>query len=345
MKINVQSEIGQLKRVLLHRPGREIEYLTPQYMEQLLFDDLPYLKEAQWEHDLFAETLREAGVEVVYLEDLAASVISQSDDMKNIFIDTFIAESGEITDKYKQVLKEYLLSIKDEKELILKTMSGIRYKEVEADGKTPLTSLVGGSERFLTNPVPNLYFTRDPFATIGNGVAINHMYSETRQRETIYGKFIFNHLPDFKEQTPIFYTPRDSFSLEGGDIHNLSSEVIAVGISQRTTTYGIEELARNLFMNPENTVKTVLAFDIPSIRAFMHLDTVFTQVDRDKFLIHPGILSSLRIYEITAGRKAGEIKARELVMSLENVLKEYLGLKHVGIIHCGGKDRIASERE
>ena len=136
--------------------------------------------------------------------------------------------------------------------------------------------------------MPNLYFTRDPFATIGTGVSIHKMHTTTRNRETLFGKFIFEHHPEYKN-APRWYDRGETSSLEGGDILILSPQVLAVGISQRTQEDSIDQLAETV-LSESKTFRKLLAFDIPKTRSFMHLDTVFTMVDRDKFTVHPNIL-------------------------------------------------------
>ena len=192
MAIHVKSEIGKLKKVMLHRPGQELEHLVPEDLERLLFDDIPYLKTAKIEHDMFAEIMRGQGVEVVYLEDLTADVL-KNPEKKEQFVREFIAEGGASAAKVRDQLYDYLMKISDEKELVLKTMSGIRASELNVKMSCPLVSLVKKESQFLLDPIPNLYFTRDPFACIGNGVSLNRMYSRTRRRETLYGKYILKY--------------------------------------------------------------------------------------------------------------------------------------------------------
>ena len=344
MPINVTSEIGKLKKVMLHRPGVELEHLVPGELERLLFDDIPYLKTARSEHDLFAKILRDNGAEVVYLENLMAEVLKQKPYLKEIFIRQFIQEGGSTANKFSAQLFDFLMNIEDEKELVLKVMSGVGMNELKSQISSPLVDLVKTGGRMIMDPIPNLYFTRDPFATIGRGVSLNQMYSKTRRRETIFGQYILENHPDF-EGTPFYYKRTYPFAIEGGDILNFSRRVLAVGISQRTTPEAIELLAQNIFNDPNCEIETILALDIPSIRAYMHLDTVCTQVDYDKFTIHPGILGSLRIYEICRGEGKEALHVTELDNSLPAVLAAHLGLDRVTMIHCGGKDRIASERE
>ena len=150
---------------------------------------------------------------------------------------------------------------------------------------------------------------------------------------------------EFAGQTPFYYDRKLPYSIEGGDILNLSNKILAVGISQRTTAEAIELLAQSIFADENAEIETILALDIPAIRAYMHLDTVFTQVDYDKFTIHPGILRTLRVFEVKKGESTGELKVTEKEQTLENILKECLDLNHVTLIQCGGKDMIVSERE
>lgn len=344
MAIHVTSEIGQLKRVLLKRPGRELEHLSPETMEQLLFDDIPYLHRAQAEHDRFAELLRESGAEVSYLDSLIAEVLEKEPALRELFVSDVIEKAGGSARGYREALTEYLLSMQDARTLVRKTMAGVTYEEVFRDHAAGLSGLVREKTRFLMPPIPNLYFTRDPFACIGRGVSLNHMYSATRNRETIYGGYILRYHADFAGRIPLYYTPQEHFSIEGGDILNLSECVLAVGMSQRTQPEAIEQLAKNIFADEESCITTVLAFEIPRTRAFMHLDTVFTQVDHDKFTVHPGILGALSVYELT-GKGERTLKTRKLEASLEDILKQYLHLDSVQLIRCGGESPIAAARE
>ena len=344
MSINVRSEIGSLRRVLLQRPGRELEYLSPNTMDQLLFEDIPYLYGAQHEHDCFADLLRHNGVEVCYLEDLAAQALGQNPALKYDFIRETIRQAGSTAMGYQDALYAYLSNISDLKELVLKTMEGVPFSDVFPNAEAYPMELSQSATRFLIPPMPNLYFTRDPFACIGRGVSINHMQTFARNRETIYGKYIFQYHPDFAGQVPTYYTSSENFHIEGGDILNLSANVLGLGLSQRTQPEAIKRLAFNIFQDEHAEIDTLLAFRIPQARAFMHLDTVFTQVDVGKFTIHPGILESLRIFELT-GKGMGQVRVRELDMTMEDCLKKYLHLDSVELIRCGGDSQIASERE
>lgn len=341
--VNVKSEIKPLKKVLLHRPGDELLNLTPDTLEELLFDDIPFLRVAQAEHDRFAEILRSEGVEVVYLEDLVAEVIASSKDLREQFVYQWIEEAGIRTERYKKIIHDYLeQNYPDPKELVLKTMAGINLQELHVNKSDSLVDLVSDTCKLVCAPMPNLYFTRDPFAMIGNGVSLNHMYSETRNRETIYGEYVFKYHPDYKD-VPLYYSRYNTFHIEGGDILNINDKVLAVGISQRTEPDAIDQLAHNVFNDPTSTIETILAFNIPNSRAFMHLDTVFTQIDTDKFTVHPGIMGPLTVFEVTSDGKDG-LSVRERNEPLEHILEEYVGCP-VELIPCGGGDRIAAARE
>lgn len=345
--IHVTSEIKPLKKVLLHRPGKELLNLTPDTLQELLFDDIPYLKDAQLEHDEFAQILRDNNIEVVYLEDLMAETLSYNPNVKPAFIRQFIYEAGIRTPMYKDMLFDFLMSIENNKELVLKTMEGIKVSELnrkKKDIENSLVDLVSEEGKFLAEPMPNLYFTRDPFASVGNGVVLNKMYSETRSRETIYASYIFNYHPDYQDKVTRYYDRENPFHIEGGDVLNLNEHILAVGISQRTSADAIDLLAKNLFKDPDCKVDTVLAFLIPECRAFMHLDTVFTQIDYDKFTYHPGIMDTLRVFEITKGDNEDEVKVKQKKGSLEKILEEYLNID-ITLIPCAGGDKIPSERE
>lgn len=348
--IHIRSEIAPLRKVLLHRPGNELLNLTPDTLQRLLFDDIPFLPEAQKEHDEFAHILRENGIEVVYLEDLAAEVLELSPEIEDRFIRQFIYEAGIRTPKYKYLVYEYLKSFTDKKELVLKTMEGIKVIEInraKREVEKSLVDLVSEESDFLADPMPNLYFTRDPFASAGNGIILNKMYSVTRSRETIYAEYIFNYHPDYRGKVEFWYDRYLPYHIEGGDVLNLNDHTLAIGISQRTEAGAIDQLAKNMFKNPNCPIDTILAFNIPESRAFMHLDTVFTQIDYDKFTYHPGIMETLQVFEITEGdipESDEDLNVVEVKGSLEEILEKYLGRK-ITVIPCAGGEKTSAERE
>ena len=340
--IHNTCEIGRLRRVMLHRPGAELENLVPEYLERLLFDDIPYLKEAQREHDAFADCLRAQGVEVVYLTDLVVQSITDGEVRKE-FIRQFLDESGVTDERMGKRLYAYLADMPD-REMVSAMMAGVRKSSLTRHGGR-LGDFLSAAEDdypFVVDPMPNLYFTRDPFATIGTGVSIHKMHTVTRNRETLFGKFIFEHHPIY-QNAPRWYDRGETSSLEGGDILVLSPEVLAVGISQRTREDSIDTLAETV-LSRSQTFKKVLAFNIPKTRSFMHLDTVFTMVDRDKFTVHPNILSSITVFvmELDENRK---MRITQEEGRLEDILKEHLHLDSVTLIPCGRGGAIDAARE
>lgn len=340
--IHVTSEIGQLKKVMLHRPGKELENLMPDYLDRLLFDDIPYLEEAQREHDAFAKILSDKGVEVLYLEKLAAEAIDHTN-VRETFVDEWLDEADVASRAAREAIRDYLLAIEDTFDMVLKTMEGFKKSELDiCEGKN-LADHIETDYPLLVDPMPNLYFTRDPFATMGNGASLNRMYSETRNRETIYGKYIFEHHPVYGGgAVPLYYDRNETTRIEGGDELVLSKDTLAIGISQRTDARSVEKLAKNIFEQTDFTC--VLGFVIVSNRKFMHLDTVFTMIDYDKFTIHPEIESGLKVYEITKGENS-QVNIDLTEDTLEHVLANALGVKQVTLIRTGGDDIVAAARE
>lgn len=344
IKLQVNSEIGRLKKVLLHRPGYEIENLTPDLMERLLFDDIPYLKVAREEHDAFAKIFEENGVEVFYLEDLIAETL-ENETIKLQFIDEFLSETSIESDAKKETMKKYFLGYDNLRDMVDKMMAGVRKEEVTFTATNTLADMCESDYPFIIDPMPNLYFTRDPFATIGTGISLNHMATVTRNRETIFAKYIFEHHPMFEDQDVKKWYDRDyEYSIEGGDELILSEKVVAIGVSQRTQPAAIDTIAKRLFSDGQ-TFDTILAFDIPKTRAFMHLDTVFTMVDYDKFTIHPAIEGPLTVYAIKRAGDNGEYTIEKETLVLEEVLAKHLGIEKVELIRCGGGPGIDAGRE
>jgi arginine deiminase len=341
MKINVFSEIGKLKSVLLHRPGKELENLTPDLLERLLFDDIPYLKVAQEEHDAFADVLRNNDVEVLYIKDMVVEALKNYPEGKNNFINQFVEESGILSNSVKDAVYKYLRTL-NFNELVDKMIVGIRSNEIIVKNRESIMDMLEDEYPFYTDPMPNILFQRDPFSSVGNGVAINNMYTEARRRETILSEYMFKYHPRFKdEEIPFYINRHNRYNSEGGDILILDKNTLAVGISKRTDPRSIEKLAKKLFED-HTSFKTILAFNIPKTRAFMHLDTVFTQIDYGTFTIHPGVLKDLTIFELTNNN--GKVKVLKVISSLENILKKHLK-RSIKLINCGGEDTITSGRE
>ncbi|MFM1514859.1 arginine deiminase [Helcococcus ovis] len=344
--IQVTSEIKKLKKVLVHRPGNELLNLTPSTLEELLFDDIPDLKMAQEEHDRFTEIMRNNGVEVVYLENLMTETLDVNEGLREIFLEQYLSETGV---KDKEILvkaKEYLQAIEDTKEFVEKTMAGLTLKELGLFKETDLEEMVLGKSYLAINPMPNLYFTRDPFASVGNGAVINRMYSVTRNRETIYCDYIFKNHPEYKGKVSDLFGRHNEFHIEGGDVLNVSETTLLVGISQRTQFDAIKVLANNLFFGElENKIEKIYALSINENRAFMHLDTVFTQIDVDAFTYHPAIIKEMEVKILSKDKEKNELRIETATGKLDKILANCLEIEKVRLIPCGGGDPIAAERE
>lgn len=336
--LRIKSEIETLKRVLVHRPGQELSNLTPKYLPEQLFDDIPWLLEAQKEHDAFVDVLRENKVEVVYLVDLASEAIADKR-VRKLFIEQFIAESYINNSVTIHKMRDYLSSL-ETKELIKVTMAGIRKSQLPGYKKESLRSYIE-EYPFVSDPMPNLYFTRDCACAIGNGISINRMKNEVRRREAIYIDFIFRYHPDYKD-TEHFYNREETSSLEGGDIMVLSDSVIAIGVSERTEPDAIEVLAKRLFL--KGGWQTIIAVYLPKQRTFMHLDTVITQVSDRMFVAHHELIDKIDHFVIKPGQKPNTLRIIPYKDKLAKTFSKFLGAP-VAFIPCGGNDGVASDRE
>ena len=335
------SEIGKLNKVLLHRIGSEVDGLVPDNFERLLFDDIPYLKVAQQEHDKFAETLRENGAEVVFYTDETAKALGTAE-IKNKFVDEMLAGENFTSYEAREMVSSYLKEMKP-LDLVQKVIAGVRKSDISDYQPKTLAEKIDESYPFFMDPMPNMYFTRDQGACVGNGVSVHHMSTATRRRESLLLKYICEYNKDFApDGTETWYKYDGPYSIEGGDVLVLSSKIAALGLSERTTAEGIETFAKNLLMHSD--FQKVLVFNIPKRRTFMHLDTVFTMVDYDKFTIHSEIEGPLQLFELTLG-SYGDIKVNSMTDDLSVVLAKELGLPAVKLIRCGGDDAVAAQRE
>lgn len=342
--IHVYSEIGKLKTVMLHRPGKELENLAPDILHRMLIDDIPYLKIAQEEHDAFAHVLRQQGIKVLYLEDLLAESLTD-EKVRRAFLDQLLDESSiKKQDPLHQLLLNYLQELLT-KEMVKTVIAGIRKSAIH--NSTPsLADLAEDSDYpFYLDPMPNVYFTRDQQAAIGSGMTINRMTFRARRRESLFMETILKNHPDFKNATiPVWRDRYHHGRLEGGDELVLNNHVLAVGISQRTSATAITDLAHNLF--DHSSYDTILAIKIPHNHAMMHLDTVFTMINYNQFTVHPFILDKagkIDIYVLQPDDHNG-VKITEK-NDLVQVLKENLHLSELDLIPTGGGDPIAAPRE
>lgn len=339
MKPSVYSEIGKLNVVLLHRPGKELENLTPSSLEDLLFDDIPYLTVAQSEHDVMASVLKSRAVEILYVEEMISTVLKDKS-IKERFINDMLVFNNINSVDLSRNIKKFLLDLNAE-ELVEKIICGVRSNEIDLQN-TSLSIQIRKEFPFFIKPMVNLYFQRDPVATIGSGISVNRMSTGIRRREALIMDYVYNYHPLFKDENiPRYYTLDDPFFIEGGDILILSPKVIAIGISQRTEPEAVELIAKRIFS--KESFETILAFVIPQSRTFMHLDTVFTMMDYDKFVVHPKLTDDFEIFSIKPSKNA--LKINNESRKLKDVLKDYLKIPSVEIVKCGGDDLIAQDRE
>lgn len=323
--INVFSEIGILKKVLVHTPGKEIEYISPQRLDELLFSAILEPKQAREEHKRFIKILEDNGVEVVQLVDLIVETYKHATkEEKNKLIEEWLTEvKPKITESsLRDKIKSHILDQKSILEMIKKMMSGFYAKEINVKSK----------HEFIVDPIPNLFFTRDPFATVGDAITIHKMKYKTRQRETLFSKFIFDVHPEYKDVKK--YTKRNGkYTIEGGDVFIYNSETLVIGVSERTEFEVIQQIAEKLAIEKNTTFKRIFAINIPKMGNLMHLDTWLTMIDYDKFIYSPNMLGELKIWEITLDSISK--KPVKLNIKLEAMLKKIIGVKPI-LIPVGG---------
>ena len=286
----VDSEVGPLRTVMLHRPGNELRRLTPRNNDKLLFDGIPWVGRAQDEHDAFAQALRDRGVEVLHLGTLLAE--SLAGDEARVRAIAEATEDLRLGDTLRAYLAAHLESLAPD-ELAETLMAGLRNDEVRAGG---LVSSLLEHEDFLIDPLPNLLFTRDSSVWISDTVAVTSLAMPARSRETSLTELIYAYHPRFEGAERIYDHRLEH--LEGGDVLALGRGVLAVGVGERTTPAGAERLARRVF--ERGLAHTVLAVPIAQQRATMHLDTVCTMVDVDAVLMYPNMAEDLRAVAVTA---------------------------------------------
>lgn len=340
--LQIRSEIGPLRTILLHRPSRELEQLIPKYLDEMLFEDIPYLAQMQAEHDQFASTLRKRGAEVLYFEDLLRDVVALPEVRRSLVGE--VVGGLRVSSSALRTDIEQLLLEKSARDLASTLLAGLAKSEVNhADAEKRLSFYIKDVYPFYIDPLPNLYFSRDYGTVIGERLSVNTMKAVARKRESMLLQYIARYHPRFSNETVAHWHRFDEAdSIEGGDILVLNDRAVAIGCSARTSAEAIEELASRLFAE-DPYIREVIVIQIPFARAYMHLDTVFTMVDRDKFTIFPGIADLVHIYRLTPQR-GGEIRItpeEDLVATLSRSLK----VPSVKLIETGGGDTLTAERE
>jgi arginine deiminase len=284
---------------------------------------------------------------VLYIDQLATDVFDADEQVKDEFLTRFLGEAGYSKGSSAfEGIRDYLESLPTA-DMVEKLYAGLRKNEINLQHKD-LSDMAGsGAENpFYLNPLPNAYFTRDPQASIGHGVTINHMTFPARQPESLIDEYVFAKHPRFAGKVPVWRDRNHTVRIEGGDEEVLSDHVFACGISQRTSSHTVQEIAAELFKNPDSNFDTVVGIEIPHNHAMMHLDTVFTMINRDQFTVFPGIMGEdghINVFILRPG-KDGEVTIEHRT-NLEEVLKQVLGLSELDLIPTGGGDPIVAPRE
>ncbi|MGI6344609.1 MAG: arginine deiminase [Bacillota bacterium] len=340
-RLNVTSEVGILRKVLVHRPGPELQNLVPRYLEDLLFDEIPWLERAQEEHDGFVQLMRHEGVEVYYLEDLVTELVEDERLRQELVQQQLKFSPLAGNSEQLRVMQEYLNSLPP-REMVDTLIAGVRKAAIShLKNRVTLGDLIKDSFPFALGPLPSFYFTRDHGTMIGEKLMISMMFNFARRRETVFLRFVERHHPLFQSVSPVFEEELP-VGLEGGDVLVLSPDTLAIGLSQRTSEAAIEAAADWLLAETQ-LVDRILVISIPPKRAYMHLDTVFTMVDRDQFLIYPGIEDSIEVYRLERDGNGRVTASSE--PDLVSALKSALRLPAVNLIRSGGDDPITAARE
>lgn len=332
--IQVYSEIGKLKKVLVHRPGNELKQIHPLKLQEMLFEMPPHPEFAQKEHDAFTDILRKEGVEVLYLRDLFMDAVKDEAVRRN-----FIEEFADISDipsaALTEKVKEYYRSLSLEN-FVEAVFCGIRKDHPAFAGGKMLSDQTYLSDLFVVNPLPNCYFTRDSSINIADGVILAHMSKNYRKREPLLLKYIHRYGAPFAENpTEDFYDFDAPYGIEGGDVLILSDKSVGIGCTERTAPGAIEHVAANLF---KKGFEHVYAFEFERARTAMHIDGMLTMVDYDKFIVNTFLDGAVNVFELSPGKDCG-ICAEFLTRDWGKVLEKAVG-GPVQLIPCGGGDMI-----
>ena len=332
MERYVDSEVGRLRTVLVHRPGRELKRLTPRNNDSLLFDGIPWVGRAQEEHDAFTEALRERGVEVLYLDELLTETLAipaARDELTDAVLDDV-----RLGDTLRRRVDAFLADLAPA-ELAEVLIAGLAHEELP--GGSGLVYTLMDRHDFVIDPLPNLLFTRDSAVWIRDHVAVTSLAMPARRQETTLTGAIFRHHPRFSGCATLYQPSLEH--LEGGDILLLAPGVIAVGVGERTTPAGAERLARRSLA--AGLAHTVLVVPIAQERATMHLDTVCTMVDADAVVMYSNIAESLVAYTVTADDEELRVRGPEPFLTAAS---KAMGIDTLRVIDTG-LDPVIAERE
>jgi arginine deiminase len=335
--LGVGSEVGVLRRVILHRPGLELQRLTPGNKDELLFDDVLWVRRARQEHDAFADALAERGVEVLLLHELLAETLAVPEARGEILAETF--DVARLGPSLSGEVHSWLDALAPD-ELATRLVGGITYEELPFHSAT-LPEQAARPYDFVLTPLPNHLFTRDTSAWIFGGVSVNVMAKPARTRESVHLRAIYRHHPlfasaEFADWSRDLESPPE---LEGGDVLVIGNGAVVVGMGERTRPAAVEVLARRLFLG--GAAERVIAVAMPAARSTMHLDTVMTMVDVDAFTIYPGVRSALRAFTLRPTTHGLDVVAHDDVFE---PITEALGVPLLRLFETGG-DRYESQRE
>ncbi len=356
MEFGVHSEVGKLRKVMVHRPELSLQRLTPSNHDDLLFDDVLWVERAQYEHDQFVEKMRQHGVEVFYLRDLLGEALAASDEGKGRLIELVVSEYTVGVSLVDDVRARLWGMAPDE--LARHLIGGLTVAESGLDlGKLGSSSLGAAAlddlSAFVLPPLPNTLFTRDSSCWIYGGVSVNPMYWPARRLEAYNVAAIYRYHPMFAEaQFDYWYPPLGDdgrfqaadfgrSSLEGGDVQPIGNGTVLIGLSERTQARMIEQIARALFAR--GAAERVIAAVMTKDRAHMHLDTVFTLLDRDKVTAYPKVIDQVRAISLRPGPSEGQFHVTEEKGFLPAVA-DALGVADLQVVETGG-DAYQQERE
>lgn len=315
MSLHVDSEVGHLKQVIIHEPGLELSRLTPANVEDLLFDDVMWARKAREEHRAFADQLREKGVQVHYFSQLLGETL-EIDEARE-FVLTRLANEHTVGPQLVAPMRELAESV-DGQTLAQYFIGGILKKDLNLPkGISSLLWEYLEDYDFVLTPLPNHLFQRDNTAFVYHGLSVNPMAKTARKRETLHSRAIWNYHPLFKDEDLHFYYGNDDgqhepATVEGGDILVIGNGAVMIGMGERTTPQGVSMLAQAYFSNPNAEITKVIVVELPKTRAFMHLDTAMTMIDKDKFSVYPYLPDDLRAFELTKKDDSGTYVIKEL---------------------------------
>jgi arginine deiminase len=355
-EFGAQSEVGRLRKVMVHRPDLSLRRLTPSNHDDLLFDDVLWVERAQQEHDRFVSLMRERGVEVYLLADLLAEALAASDEGRDRLIE-LVASEHTVGWSLVDDVRALLSALKPD-QLAAHLIGGLTVAEAQLDvAAVAGTSLIGAAlddpGTFVLPPLPNTLFTRDSSCWIYGGVTVNPMFWPARRREAYNVAAIYRAHPMFAEADFAFWYPAEGpdgrlettdfglASLEGGDVMPIGNGAVLIGMSERSQARMIEQVAKALFA--AGAAERVIACVMTKDRAHMHLDTVFTLLDHDKATAYPPVVPNIRAISLRPGRRDGEFHVT-VEDDFASAVADALGVPKLHIVETGG-DRYQQERE